>query len=383
MKKRAKGVSARSAKAAGEKFPLETAKSRAAFRRALLHWYGQVGRDLPWRRTNDPYAIWLSEIMLQQTQVVTVIAYYERFLAKFPTVAGLANADEQEVLGLWEGLGYYRRARQLHAAAKKVVLVHEGKFPRDFAEIRELPGIGRYTAGAIASFAFDDRQPIVEANTMRLFSRLMALRQDPRTKSGQETLWQFAESILPTESPGRVNQALIELGSQVCKPRSPSCDQCPVSKFCAAKQLGLVEVIPVATKKTTYEDALEAAVVVQDKSGQILLRRRGEGERWVGMWDFPRGVLATGQAARDPQSLSNSKVIALVKEQTGAKIKITGERLRLRHGVTRFRIELVCFDAKLTGALHSREDLRWAEAEDLKAIPLSVSARKLAKSLSG
>lgn len=383
MKKRAKGFIARKAKAAGERFPLETAKSRAAFRRALLYWYDQVGRDLPWRRTHDPYAIWLSEIMLQQTQVVTVIAYYERFLAKFPTVAGLANADEQEVLGLWEGLGYYRRARQLHAAAKKVVLAHEGKFPRDFAEIRALPGIGRYTAGAIASFAFDDRQPIVEANTMRLFSRLIGLRIDPRGKEGQEVLWRFAESLLPKELPGRINQALIELGSQVCKPRHPSCLLCPVSRFCAAKQLGLVDQIPAMAKKMVYEDALEAAVVVRDPRGRILLRRRSEGERWAGMWDFPRGVLATGAAAREPHSLSASKIIALVKEQTGAKIKITGERLRLRHGVTRFRIELVCFDAMLVGALHAREDLRWAEAEELKEIPLSVSARKLAKTLSG
>ena len=182
--------------------------------------------------------------------------------------------------------------------AKKVVVTHQGGVSADFAHIRDLPGIGRYTAGAIASFAFDDRQPIVEANTMRLYSRLMALRADPRSKSGQETLWQFAESILPTESPGRVNQALIELGSQICRPRNPSCCLCPVSRFCAAKQLGLVEVVPVAAKKTVYEDALEAAVVVQDKTGHILLRRRGEGERWAGMWDFPRGVLATGLAAR-------------------------------------------------------------------------------------
>lgn len=361
--------------------PLLPPAARNGFRKALLRWYDLTARDLPWRRTRDPYAIWLSEIMLQQTQVVTVIGYYERFLSKFPAITDLANAHEQEVLGLWEGLGYYRRARQLHAAAKSVADVHQGQFPRRFEQIRELPGIGRYTAGAIASFAFDDAQPIVEANTLRLYSRLMGLQVDPRSKTGQEQLWQFAESLLPIKSPGRINQALIELGSQVCKPRNPSCDVCPVSRYCAAKQLGLVDSIPIAPKKTTYEDALEAAVVIRGRRQRILLRQRGETERWAGMWDFPRGVLATGQAAREPQALRYSQIMNFVKQQTGATIEIRGERLRLRHGVTRFRIELVCLDAKLVGALQARDDLQWVTAEDLKNIPLSVSARKLAKTL--
>lgn len=319
--------------------------------------------------------------MLQQTQVATVIGYYERFLAVFPTISMLAGAHEQEVLKLWEGLGYYRRARQLHAAARKTAAEHGGQFPRDFQQISALPGVGRYTAGAIASFAFDQRKPIVEANTIRLYCRLLGMRDDPRSKTAQDKLWRFADEILPNRESGRVNQALIELGSQICKPRNPQCEACPVEQFCAARQMGLVDAIPAAKKKTQYEDSLEAAVVVRDRRGRILLRRRNESERWAGMWDFPRGVLATGMGARDPQSLNAEAIGKFVRLQTGAKIKLLNEQLRLRHGVTRFRIVLVCFEAEIVGRLKLRDDLRWAIADELQDIPLSVSARKLAKSL--
>ncbi len=361
---------------------LQSAAARTAFRKSLLNWFAANARDLPWRRTHNPYAIWLSEIMLQQTQVATVIAYYERFLKSFPTATKLARASEQDVLGLWEGLGYYRRARQLHAASRVIASQHAGEFPRDFDQIRGLPGIGRYTAGAIASFAYDDRQPIVEANTLRLYSRLLGIQEDPGSKSVQERLWQFAEEILPVRNPGQLNQALIELGSQVCKPRQPLCSACPVARHCLAKQLNLVEAIPKAAKKTNYEDALEAAVVVRDRKGRILLRQRGNTERWAGMWDFPRGNLATGSAALEPASLDLARVREFVEIQTGAKVNLKNERFRFRHGVTRFRIELVCFDADLLAPLKRREDLRWVTAAQLTEIPLSVSARKLAKSLS-
>jgi A/G-specific adenine glycosylase len=357
------------------------APQRAAFRKALLRWYDAHGRDLPWRRTRDPYAIWLSEIMLQQTQVATVIGYYERFLTAFPKLTDLAAASEQQVLRLWEGLGYYRRARQLHAAARRMAEEHGGEFPRDFEHISALPGIGRYTAGAIASFAFDDRRPIVEANTQRFYSRLIALRDDPRTKASQERLWRFAEEILPLRQPGRLNQALIEAGGQICKPRQPLCESCPVQRYCGAFQLGLVDEIPAAGKPMRYEDALEAAVVVRDAKGRILLRRRGDQERWAGMWDFPRGGLALGAAALDPRSLDLAKVREIVYEQTGATLDKLEERFRIRHGVTRFRIELVCFDAETTSSIHKSEDLCWKAPQELSEVALSVSARKIANHL--
>ena len=376
MTARAKGLASKSIA-----HSLDSAPARTAFRKSLLRWFNANARDLPWRRTSDPYAIWLSEIMLQQTQVATVVAYYERFLKRFPTISHLAQAHEQDVLKLWEGLGYYRRARQLHAASRVVASQHAGEFPCDFEQIRALPGIGRYTAGAIASFAYNDRQPIVEANTIRLYCRLLGIEEDPRSKAVQQKLWQFAEEILPARNPGQINQALIELGSQVCKPRQPLCDACPVARHCLAKQINRVDLIPKAAKKTNYEDALEAAVVVRDQKGRILLRQRTNAERWAGMWDFPRGNLAIGSAALEPASLDLVRVSELVTNQTGAKINLIGERFRIRHGVTRFRIELVCFDADLLAPLKPREDLRWVSAAQLTEIPLSVSARKLAKNL--
>lgn len=360
---------------------MEHARSRTAFRRSLLKWYATHARDLPWRRTHDPYAIWVSEIMLQQTQVATVIGYFERFLRRFPEIGDLAAATEQEVLKLWEGLGYYRRARQLHAAARKIVEEHGGKFPRSFEDVRNLPGIGRYTAGAISSFAFDQPRPIVEANTQRLYARLLGLREDPRSPSAQQALWRFAEAILPARFAGSVNQALIELGSQICRPRNPDCDACPVQQCCAARALNLVSHIPAASKKVKFEDALEVAVVVRNRRGGILLRRRGERERWAGMWDFPRGSLATGAAAKHSGALDFDHVRGMVNEQTGAEIDLPEERFRLRHGVTRFRIELVVLDALLARPLRPRDDLRWVTPAELAEVALSVSARKIATSL--
>ena len=209
-------------------------------RTSLLDWYARHARQLPWRETTDPYAIWISEVMLQQTQVATVIDYYARFLTRFPTVAALAAADEQEVLTLWSGLGYYRRAKQMHAAARVIVDRHAGRFPERFDAILALPGIGRYTAGAISSFAFGARQPIVEANTTRLFSRLMALRDEPTTSSAQKELWKFAEAILPKngKSSGQVNQAVMELGSLVCTPRDQAAHHVPSPRIAPQINLG-------------------------------------------------------------------------------------------------------------------------------------------------
>ena len=208
------------------------------FRGRLRSWYANKARDLPWRQTRDPYRIWVSEVMLQQTQVETVKPYFQRFLKAFPNVKRLAAAKEEEVLRLWEGLGYYRRGRQLHAAAVKIVDEHGGRFPREVPSLLALPGIGRYTAGAIASIAFDRRAPILEANTIRLHARLIGYRQDPAKSAGQKLLWEAAEDVLPRKEVARFNQALMELGSLVCTPRRPRCEQCPVSNLCAVFAAG-------------------------------------------------------------------------------------------------------------------------------------------------
>ncbi|HTU24154.1 MAG TPA: A/G-specific adenine glycosylase, partial [Pirellulales bacterium] len=266
-------------------------KRLTALRRRLVAWYRRNRRDLPWRQTRDPYCVWISEIMLQQTQVATVIPYYERFLARFPNVRRLAAADEHEVLRHWEGLGYYRRARQLHRAARQIVAEHGGLFPTTPAAVAELAGIGRYTAGAILSIALDQPAPILEANTVRLHSRLLALDEDPASRAAQQRLWQFAEAVLPRRGAGELNQALMEFGSLVCTPRAPKCDACPLAEYCLARERGLEDVIPRPAKKPVVEAVREGAVVVW-RSEQVLVRCHPAGERWAGLWDFPRFPLS-------------------------------------------------------------------------------------------
>jgi A/G-specific adenine glycosylase len=354
---------------------------RRRMARLLLAWFAEHHRKLPWRKTRDLYRIWVSEIMLQQTQVAAVVPYYERFLAAFPTVAELANAAEEQVLRQWEGLGYYRRARQLHAAAKRIVDEHEGKFPREYALVRALPGIGRYTAGAILSIGLDQKLPILEANTVRLLSRLTAYAGDTASTAGQKLLWDVAERILPAKQAGRFNQALMELGSQVCTPRQPKCTECPLAMLCRARKLDLTASIPSPKKPKRFEDVVEAAVVIR-RGGKVFVRRRGTGERWAGMWDFPRfgSAAATGHQAR-VKSLAASTT-----ELTGIAFDEAELLTTLRHGVTRFRITLHCYHAQFAGAQRRKrtaadQQQAWVKVGALEELPLSVTARKIARML--
>jgi A/G-specific adenine glycosylase len=355
--------------------PLD-ARARQSFRRRLLTWYDKHARDLPWRRSRDPYRVWVSEVMLQQTTVAAVKPYFERFLAALPTVQLLAAADEQSVLRLWEGLGYYRRARALHAAAKLIVGEHRGRFPRDVAILMTLPGIGRYTAGAIASFAFDVPAPILEANTIRLLSRLVGYRDDPAKSAGQRLLWQTAEELLPRKDVAGFNQALMELGSLVCTPREPKCPACPVAACCTAFKLGLQERIPAATRKLELTAVREAAVVVR-RNGSVLLRQCPAGERWAGLWDFPRfAVEAEGPL------LVRDELVLKVREQTGIEVQPAGLLKTLKHGVTRFRITLECYEARPVGGrvrTSADRNVRWLPVGELGELPLSVTGRKLAR----
>jgi A/G-specific adenine glycosylase len=335
-----------------------------------LAWYADHARDLPWRQSRDPYRVWVSEIMLQQTQVATVRDYFERFVAALPDVHALAGADERQVLRLWEGLGYYRRARQLHAAAKKIVAEHGGRFPRDVGSLQDLPGIGRYTAGAIASIAFDQRAAILEANTIRLLSRLIAFRDDPLKAAGQRVLWQTAAEILPQKNVARFNQALMELGSLVCNPAEPRCDECPLTSVCAAYAAGLQHEIPRPKLKQRYTDLREAAVVVR-RNGRVLMRECGNGERWAGLWDFPRFPLD----AEGPLFAKN-EIVEKVRNQTGVTCSPGSLVKTIKHGVTRYRITLDCFDAAFVSgrATHAR----WVTNSELAALPLSTTGRKIA-----
>ena len=257
-----------------------------SFREALRTWYARVARPLPWRADADPYRVWVSEVMLQQTTVAAVVPYYERFLAAFPTAGALADAGEADVLKLWEGLGYYSRARNLHAAARAVVA--RGGWPRTVAGLRELPGVGRYTAGAVASFAFGVPAPIVEANTLRLYARLLCYDGDPRVTAGQRVLWEFADRVVQANDPGTLNQALMELGGTVCTPKAPACGACPVSDWCGAFAAGRQHEIPPPKVRPKVTAVTEATVAVRRADGAVLIRRRGDDERWAGLWDFPR-----------------------------------------------------------------------------------------------
>jgi len=350
-----------------------TANEKQRLRRRLLAWYADTARDLPWRKSRDPYRVWVSEIMLQQTQVATVRDYFQRFITTFPDVHALAAADERQVLRLWEGLGYYRRARQLHSAAKKVVAEHAGRFPQDVDSLRELPGIGRYTAGAIASIAFDQRAAILEANTIRLLSRLIAYRDDPFKAAGQRALWHTAEDILPQKNVARFNQALMELGSLVCTPANPHCDECPLTGVCVAYAADLQLKIPRPKVKQQYTDLREAAVVIR-RNGRVLMRQCGEDERWTGLWDFPRFALE----AEGPL-FARDEIINKVREQTGVKC-LPGPLVKtIKHGVTRYRITLDCYRAEYVAG--RTLNARWIANSGLTDLPLSTTGRKLTRLL--
>lgn len=371
----------------------------AAWRRRwigrLLNWFEAHARDLPWRRTRDLYAIWISEIMLQQTQVATVVPYWQRFLARFPDVATLAAADEQEVLRFWEGLGYYRRARLLHAAARQIVRQHGGQFPKTFEAIRSLPGIGRYTAGAILSIALDQRLPVLEANTTRVLCRLAAIEADPRTNAVQKQLWTLAESLLPARRCGAVNQALMELGSTLCTPAQPDCRQCPLAGTCLAHQRGIAEQLPRQVKQKRYENIAEMAIAVRRRE-EVLLRRCSDGQRWAGLWDFIRFSWYPGNdwqanvrsLGRPVDRHAASIICRRCREQTGIAIRNPKFLSTLQHGVTRFRITLHCLEAKLAGQLPgtaaghgSGSVLQWFPLADLDQIPLSSTGRALCRLL--
>ena len=338
--------------------------------------------------------------MLQQTQVATVIDYYHRFIERFPTPSDLADAQEEEVLSYWAGLGYYRRAKQLHKASKVIVDQYGGTFPSAFDDILALPGIGRYTAGAISSFAFEQRQPILEANTIRLYARLLAERSPPQNSAVQQRLWEFADAILPPRgSAATINQAVMELGSLVCVPKNPKCLFCPLSELCPTLALGLQDSIP-APKPKKQLTALDHGLVVIWKQQAVLLRRNQPGEWWEGLWDFPRTQIDTGAqniheqrpayAARTTKKI-DMRVLEPIKDSTEEKLRLQyglecrpAEFLRtLKHGVTRYSITVYCFEASLKRReiTKLKGDWKWFQLEELKNIPLTSTASRIAKSL--
>ena len=347
-------------------------------RRLAIKWFSENGRKLPWRITSDPYAIWVSEIMLQQTQVATVIPFYHRFLESFPDVVSLADASLDDVYRHWAGLGYYRRARQMHQAAKVVQKEHAGVFPTDFQRVHELPGIGRYTAGAILSFSADQRQPIVEANTQRLYARLLHLKQETTSKAGQSHLWTFAELVLPKrKGSGGVNQALMEIGSQVCLPKNPLCMVCPLSDLCPTFKSGSQAKIPVPKRPKDFTDLREIALVIHDAKDRFLMRRCASDERWAGLWDFPRFDVTPCKT----EASEAAHVAMQFRERFGKSVLIGQKLHELKHAVTRYRILLKGYEAEIDSSVRAKwkEDVEtvWADADELSNLALSSSGKRL------
>ena len=272
---------------------------------ALLEWYDSVKRDLPWRRTEDPYRIWLSEVMLQQTQVASVIPYYEAFLERFPTVIDLAEAEIDEVLARWSGLGYYRRARQLHAAAQEIA-ASGGRLPTSARELEALPGIGSYTSAAIASIAFGEGVAVLDGNVERVTARLLALAGNPKHKAVRSRLLEVAEKLLDAERPGDSNQAMMELGATVCRPRNPSCLLCPLAEWCEGK--GRAEAYPSAKPRRAVEKVSWAMAIVRRPDGKMLLFKRGRNEELMpGLWELPNQPLPSSRKAGASGSTEGEK----------------------------------------------------------------------------
>jgi A/G-specific adenine glycosylase len=314
--------------------------------------------------------------MLQQTQVATVLPYFEHFLKSFPSLSALASAGEQEVLRLWEGLGYYRRARDLHRAARQLVAEHGGVFPREPSLLHGLPGMGRYTVNAVLSQAFDCRLPILEANSQRVLCRFFGRTEDPTRAPLRPWLWKIAEEILPRKRVGEFNQALMELGSLVCTPTSPRCGECPLRTKCVAHREGLQEVIPFRPPPPKVVDVHEAAVVLRQGKRVLLVQRPPTG-RWANLWEFPHGELVEKETY-------DQAALRLLKGLTGLEGEIGPEVLTIRHGVTRFRITMVCFEARRKrGRFRSDfyQQAKWLEPGELASYPVSAPQRRLAQAL--
>lgn len=346
------------------------------FSRRLLAWYGKHKRDLPWRRTRTPYRIWLSEILLQQTRVEAVIPYYERFLERFPDVFALANAPLDDVLKTWEGAGYYARARNLHRAAQIVANECGGKFPRTVEDLLELPGIGRYTAGAIASIAFGVNTPVVDGNVARVLCRYFGIREDPRTSAAQKELWKIAADLLPDGRAGEFNQALMELGATVCLPKNPRCLLCPVSRDCVARREGLQNVLPVKRAKKTLPHKVIAAGVIF-KRGKILIQQRSNEGLLGGLWEFPGGKVEAGESLVEC-------VRREVREELGIEVRV-GERIvAVEHAYSHFSITLHAFRCEfLSGRTRaaSAQRFNWVTPEELDEYAFPAANKRIIREL--
>ena len=339
--------------------------------RLLLNWYHRHGRtNMPWRDHPDSYAVWVSEIMLQQTRVETVIPYFERWMKLFPDVNALANASEQDVLNAWEGLGYYSRARNLHKAAKIVASKFNGELPRDLTELRSLPGIGRYTVGAIASMAFGMDEPTLDGNLRRVFSRLFDVDEFADSPAGEKILWELAAKNLPKGQAGDYNQALMDLGATICVPKNPRCLICPLMKICESRKNGTQEIRPVLKPKKATPHYVHAAAVIINR-GRVLLAQRPADGLLGGMWEFPNG-----RVNADPAKELTKVLKAAYKLQVKRK-----EALGIvQHAYTHFKVTVHAFRCDCA-PIPKNKNLKWVKLTELDDYPMGKVDRQIAKKL--
>jgi A/G-specific adenine glycosylase len=336
--------------------------------RRLLDWFANHARDLPWRRTRDPYAIWVSEIMLQQTQVKTVIAYWERWMRQVPTVRALATADSSRLYKLWEGLGYYARVRHMQQAARVIMKEHGGRFPQEFEDILALPGIGRYTAGAICSIAFNRPYPVLDGNVIRVLTRVFGIEGNPRESGTNALLWRLAEDLLQNaEFPAsNVNQALMELGALICTARQPRCDLCPVARFCVALREDRIEALPTASPRVQASHRHVAAFVFEH-NGCFLVRQRHGDTVNAHLWEFPNIELISDCDVR--KTAKKELQVPLVLEPF----------CTIKHSITRFRITLDVYRAGVPNGIRppSPAGSRWLTKTALDRLPFTSAHRKI------
>ncbi|WP_018132643.1 A/G-specific adenine glycosylase [Effusibacillus pohliae] len=342
----------------------------------LLAWYNEAKRDLPWRRTSDPYKIWVSEVMLQQTRVETVIPYWNRFIERFPTVEALADAPEEEVLKLWEGLGYYSRARNLQAAVREVKAKYGGRVPDKQEEMLALPGVGRYTSGAVLSIAYNVPVPAVDGNVFRVLSRIFLIEDDVSKPAARKKFEALAEFLIPPGEASNFNQSLMELGARVCMPKHPRCERCPVHDMCRAYKEGVQEDLPVKGKKKPPRP-IDIATGIVWNAGRVLITRRPPQGLLAGLWEFPGGEVAGGESHK-------AALQRIFAEKWNLSVRVQSHFANVQHTFSHIRWNLQAYTCEANGgAAAEAEDTRWVQVWQLADFPMPVAHQKLAKALAG
>ena len=342
----------------------------------LLNWYADEKREMPWRDNLDPYRILVSEFMLQQTQVKTVIPYFERWMKSFPTLKKLAQARETTVLKHWEGLGYYSRARNLRKTAQKILQDYSGKIPDSMAEILKLPGVGRYTAGAVLSIAFGQKVPVLDGNVKRVLSRLFLLRENGATRKSENILWERMENLLPQTGSGNFNQAFMELGATICLPQNPLCLLCPLKQTCQAQKSGTQKLYP-PRKPAPPATKINVSAAVIFQRNKVFIQKRMIGGLMGGLWEFPGGKFEPNETAE--QCLHRE-----IREELGVALHVDEKLMTLQHSYTQFRVTLHVFLCKIrSGKLTpiQCEEWKWVKLKELGAYPFPAANVKIVKSL--